>query len=145
MKKVISIIVIALFVFASCDSGNIIGGRYFGTFHNQTNNLREAGSLSFKYYNTEGVIYFMMNDILSMSQVAEKKFSGVAEGFQLEDLLKTIPAIDSIQVCDSLSTIELMTVEAEFMGNSVKANMTFTTLNDTTEKMVNVEFVGSYE
>lgn len=134
-----------LFVFASCDHGNIIGGRYFGTFHNQTNGLREAGSLSFKYYNEEGAIYFMMNDILSMSQMAENKFSGMAEGSQLEDLLKTMPAIDSIQVCDSLSTIEYMTVETEFMGNSVKTNMTFTTLNDTTEKMVDVEFIGSFE
>ena len=84
----------------------------------------------------------MMNDLVSMSQVAEKKFAGSAEGSLLNDLLKTIPAIDSIQVCDSLETIDLMVVDAEFMGNSVKANMLFTTSADTT---VNVQFIGSFE
>ena len=41
-----------------------------------------------------------------------------------------------------MEAIRLMAVDAEFMGNSVKANMTFTT---TTEKIVDVQFIGYYE
>ena len=43
---------------------------------------------------------------------------------------------------ECMEAIRLMAVDAEFMGNSVKANMTFTT---TTEKMVDVQFIGYYE
>ena len=142
MKKIFFIIAILTLVFTSCDNGNINGGRYYGTFHNQTNGLREAGSLSFKYVNEEGIIYFMMNDLVPLTQMAENKFAGAAEGATLHDLLEDLPAIDSIKVCDSLETIRLMTVDAEFMGNSVKADMLFTTSND---KEVGVQFIGYFE
>ena len=142
MKKLFVIIAVMVLAFTSCDHGNINGGRYFGTFHNQLNGLREAGSLSFKYDNEEGNIYFLMNDLVPMTQVAENKYAGIAEGHTLEDLLETMPAIDSIQVCEAPEAIRLMEVNAEFLGNSVKTNMTLTT---TTENIVNVEFVGYYE
>ena len=49
MKKIFVIIATLALVFMSCDSGDIIGGRYFGTFHNTNNNMLEAGGLSFTY------------------------------------------------------------------------------------------------
>ena len=142
MKKTLSIIAALLLLLTSCKNGNINGGRYYGTFHNLLNDQREAGAISFTYVNNEGGIYFMMNDKVSMTQVVENKYNGTAEGATLVDLLETLPAIDSIQVCDSLETIRLMTVDAEFMGNSVKAEMTFTT---STEKEVGVQFIGYFE
>jgi hypothetical protein len=142
MKKILSIIAVLMLVLTSCDNGNINGGRYYGTFHNLMNDQREAGSISFTYANEEGNIYFMMNDILSMVQKVENKYGGTAEGATLNDLLETMPAIDSIKVCDSLETVRLMTVDAEFMGNSVKADMTFTT---STDKEVGVQFIGYFE
>lgn len=142
MKKIIPIIALLLAVFVSCENVNINGGRYYGTFHNLTNDMRGAGNVSFKYVNSGGIVYFMMNELVSMGQVAENKYVGEADGVALEDLLKTMPAINAIQVCDSLETIRLMSVDAEFKGNSVKANMTFTT---STDKVVDVEFIGSYE
>lgn len=142
MKKIFVIIAVLAFAITSCESGDIIGGRYYGTFQNQLNGQLEAGSLSFKYVNAEGNIYFMMNNLISLTQMDENKFTGVANGLKLEDLLETIPAIDSIHVCDSLETIRQMTVDAEFKSNSVKAVMTFTT---STDNLVNVQFVGYYE
>ena len=142
MKKLFVIIAVLALALTSCDNGNINGGRYFGTFHNQQNGLREAGSLSFKYVNEEGNIYFMMNELVPMTQVAENKYSGIAEGNTLKDLLEGIPAIDSVQVCEAPEAIRLMSVDAEFMGNSMKANMTFTT---TTDNTVDVQFIGYVE
>lgn len=142
MKKLFVIIAVLALALTSCDNGNINGGRYFGTFHNQQNGLREAGSLSFKYVNEEGNIYFMMNELVPMTQVAENKYSGIAEGNTLKDLLEGIPAIDSVQVCEAPEAIRLMSVDAEFMGNSMKANMTFTT---TTDNTVDVQFIGYFE
>lgn len=144
MKRIASIVVVfTLVLLASCDSGNINGGRYFGTFHNTNNGLREAGSLSFKYASIDNTTCFLLNGILSMTQTAENKYAGIIGGNLLNDLLKTMPAIDSIQVCDSAATIIQMSAEAEFKGNSVKSNLTFTTSNDSAE--VNVEFIGSFE
>ena len=142
MKKTLSIISVLLLLFTACDNGNINGGRYYGTFNNLMNGQLEAGSISYTYVNNEGGIYFLMNDIVSMTQMAENKYAGAAEGATLNDLLATMPAIDSIKVCDSLETIRLMTVDAEFMGNSVKTNMIFTTSMD---KEVTVEFIGYFE
>lgn len=142
MKKIVAIVSVILFVLTSCESGDIIGGRYYGTFHNMSNGQREMGSLSFKYTNKGGETYFLMNDLVTMSQIGEKKFEGAAAGFLLNDLVKTIPAIDSIHVCDSAGYISAMTVTAEFMGNSVKTLMTFTT---NTQEGVDVEFVGGFE
>lgn len=142
MKKTLSIIAALLLLLTSCDNGNINGGRYYGTFHNLLNGQREAGSVSFTFVNNEGGIYFMMNDIVSMMQVVENKYTATAEGAALNDLLETLPAIDSIHVCDSLETIRLMDVEAEFMGNSVKTEMKFTT---STNREVNVQFIGYFE
>lgn len=144
MKKIIPILAIFVSVLLfSCDSGNIIGGRYYGTFHNTTNNMREAGSLSFKHNYISGSSSFLMNDLLPMTQISENKYSGIVGDQFLNDLLKTIPAIDSIQVCDSAETIIRMAAEAEFQSNSVKANLTFTTSFDSS--IVNVEFIGYFE
>ena len=142
MKKIFVIIAVLALAFTSCDNGNINGGRYYGTYHNQVNGLLEEGSLSFKYVNEEGVIYFLMNDLVPLTQMAQNKYAGAAEGATLEDLLETMPALDSIQVCEAPEQIRLMSVDAEFMGNSMKANMTFTT---TTDKIVDVQFIGYYE
>lgn len=142
MKKILAIVSVILLVFTSCESGDIIGGRYYGTFNNMTNNMREMGSLSFKYSNRGGETYFLMNDLVSMTQTGKKKFEGAASGPILNDLLQTIPAIDSIQVCNPDGYISAMTVTAEFMGNSVKSYLTFTT---NTQEEVNVEFIGSFE
>ncbi len=142
MKKILAIVSVILLVLTSCQSGDILGGRYYGTFNNMTNNMREMGSLSFKYANKGGETYFLMNDLVSMTQTGKKKFEGAASGPLLNDLLKTIPAIDSIQVCNPEGYISAMTVSAEFMGNSVKSYLTFTT---NTQEEVNVEFIGSFE
>lgn len=143
MKKILAIATVILLMFVSCENGDIIGGRYYGTYKNLTNNKLEAGSLSFKYVNNGGTTYFRMNDLIALSPMGTKVFEGIAEGASLNDLLKTMPAIDSIQVCENENeNIRMMTVRAEFKGNSVKANMEFTT---TTEKHVNVEFIGSFE
>lgn len=142
MKKIVAIVSVILFVLTSCESGDIIGGRYYGTFHNMSNNQREMGSLSFKYTNKGGETYFLMNDLVTMSQIGEKKFEGAAVGPLLNDLIKTIPAIDSIQVCEPNGYINAMTVTSEFLGNSVKTLMVFST---NTQEAVNVEFVGSFE
>jgi hypothetical protein len=142
MKRIFVIIATLALVFMSCDSGDIIGGRYFGTFHNTNNNMLEAGGLSFTYNNNGDGVYFQMNDLMSMMQAGKCQFTGVAEGALLNDLLKTMPAIDSIQVCDSTEAITNMAVEAEFKGNSVKTKLVFTT---NTDKTVNVDFIGCYE
>ena len=104
--------------------------------------MLEAGGLSFTYNNNGDGVYFQMNDLMSMMQAGKCQFTGVAEGALLNDLLKTMPAIDSIQVCDSTETITNMAVEAEFKGNSVKTKLVFTT---NTDKTVNVDFIGCYE
>lgn len=146
MKKILSIIAVLIFVFAACDSGDIKGGRYFGTFQNTKNNKYETGSLSFKYEKISDTTCFFMNGILPMIRVDENKYAGVVGnqlGNRLNDLLATIPAIDSIQVCDSLETIVQLNADAEFKGNSVKATLLFTTYPDSTK--VSVEFVGYNE
>jgi hypothetical protein len=142
MKKIVAIVTVILFVLTSCESGDIIGGRYYGTFHNMSNNKREMGSVSFKYSNKGGETYFLMNDLVTMSQVGEKRFEGAATGSLLNDLIKTMPAIDSIQVCDPEGYISSMMVTSEFMGNSVKTLMTFST---NTQEAVEVEFIGYYQ
>ena len=63
MKKILAIVSVILLVLTSCQSGDILGGRYYGTFNNMTNNMREMGSLSFKYANKGGETYFLMNDL----------------------------------------------------------------------------------
>ncbi len=146
MKKIFAFVTVILVMFASCESGDVIGGRYYGTFNNLANNQKEMGSLSFKYVysgNPDNP-HFMMNDVVPMTQAGGKRqYEGVAEGASLNDLLKTMPAIDSIQVCENENEyIRMMHVKAEFMGNSVKTNMEFTTTN---ERLVNVEFIGSFE
>jgi len=142
MKKIFVIIAILAFAFTSCDSGDVIGGRYYGTFHNNLNNLREEGSLSFTYVKIEEETYFLMNGLLTMGQTDKQKFTGIATASQLEDLLKTMPAIDSIQVCDSTETVTQIEVQAEFKSGSVQSNLIFTTSND---KTVNVDFTGYFE
>lgn len=142
MKRILAIVTVILFVFAGCDSGNIVGGRYFGTYHNTTNNMREYGSMSLQFTNLDDNTYMLLNNTMSMSQVAVNKYTGVAEGSQLRDLLKTMPAIDSVHVCDSMETYSKVVADAEFKGNSVKTNLRFTT---SSEREVLVEFIGNFE
>ena len=143
MKKMLAIATVLIFMFVSCENGDIIGGRYYGTYKNLLNNKLETGSVSFKYVNNGGSTSFRMNDLIELSPEGTKVFKGIADGASLNDLLKTMPAIDSIQVCENENeNIRMMNVRAEFKGNSVKANMEFTT---TTEKLVNVEFIGTFE
>lgn len=145
MKKFLSIIAVLMLIFASCDNGNIIGGRYFGTFHNTTNDIREEGSLNFKHYNINNTTYFLVNGILPMKQIDENKYSTAAEGNLLEDFLETIPVIDSLHVCDSAATIlRLDKLEVEFKGGSAKTTFQFFTTN-VIDSIVEVEFVGYIE
>ena len=143
MKKLAFILAAFALLFPSCDSGNIIGGRYYGTFHNITNDMREAGSLSFTRQKTGNSTSFLMNDLIPMTQDSENHYSATAGDQLLKDFLKTVPAIDSIHVCDSAETIILLDAEAEFKSNSVKANLHFTTSNDSAN--VEVEFIGIFE
>jgi len=142
MKRILAIVTVILMVFAGCESGNIVGGRYFGTFHNTTNGMREYGDMSLKFSNLDDNTYMMLNNTVSMTQISANKYNGTAEGALLRDLLKTMPAIDSIQVCDPAETIVSMVADAEFKGNSMKTDMTFTT---STERIVLVEFIGNFE
>ena len=143
MKKLLFIIAVVTFLFAACDSGDIKGGRYFGNFQNTTNNEFESGSLSFKYEKINDTSCFFMNGILPMVKVDKNKYSGTVGNNYLHDLLETIPAIDSIHVCDSAETIVQLAAEAEFKGNSVKATLFFTVCPDSTN--VEVDFVGYNE
>lgn len=143
MKKIIPVITILLLFLTSCDSGDMVGGRYYGTFNNLSNNMHEAGSLTFKYGVVDNSTCFFMNGILPMVQTSENRFEGTIGDHLLKDLLKTIPAIDSIHVCDSAGTIILLSADAEFKGSSVKSNLKFTTSNDSS--VVNVEFIGYFE
>lgn len=143
MKKILSFIAVLIFVFTACDSGDIHGGRYYGTFQNTTNNKRESGSLSFKYENTNNHTGFFMNGILPLVKTDKNKFSGDVGNYLINDLLETIPAIDSLQVCDSAETITQISAEAKFQSNSVKATLFFTKYPDSAKVMV--EFVGYTE
>lgn len=143
MKKLLFIIAVLALVFAACDSGDMKGGRYFGTFQNTINKKYESGDLSFKYEKINDTACFFMNGILPMGRVDKNKYSGVVGNHYLNDLLKTIPAIDSIQVCDSAETIVQLAAEAEFKGNSVKATLLFTVCPDSSK--VEVDFVGYNE
>lgn len=142
MKKTVFFLTVLVLALTSCDSGDIVGGRYHGTFHNNSNNLREAGSLSFTYNNNDDGIYFLMNNLVPMEQKEKNKFAGSAGGTLLNDLLKTIPALDSLQVCNPDETITLMAVETEFKSSSVQTNITLTTTNENT---VMVDFTGYLE
>ncbi|MBO7628571.1 MAG: hypothetical protein J6S87_01310 [Bacteroidales bacterium] len=143
MKKLYPIIAVLVFVFAACDSGDVKGGRYFGTFKNTTNNKYESGSLSFKHEKINDTTCFFMNGLLPMFRSDKNIYSGIVGDYRLNDLIKTIPAIDSIQVCDSTETIVQLNADAEFKGNSVKATLLFTTYPDSAK--VSVEFVGYNE
>lgn len=145
MKKLLPFIAVLTFIFASCTSGNFIGGRYFGTFQNTTNGLRETGSLSFTYNNINNTPCLLMNGILPMTQTEENKYVSSAGNNILEDLLETIPVMDSLKVCDSAATIlRLDKLEVEFKSGSVKTNFQFFTTN-ATDSIVKVEFVGFNE
>ena len=145
MKKLLSFIAVLTLVFVSCSSGDFIGGRYFGTFQNKTNGIREAGSLSFTYNSINNTPCFLMNGILPLTQVEENKFVSAAGDNILRDLLETIPVIDSLHVCDSAAIIvRLDTLEVEFKSGSVKTNFQFFTTN-ATDSIVAVEFVGYNE
>lgn len=145
MKKLLSVIAILMFVFSACDSGNFIGGRYFGTFHNANNGFREVGNLSFTYYNINNAPCLLMNGILPMSQTGENKYVSTAGDNLLEDFLKTLPVLDSLHVCDSAATIlRLEKLEVEFKGGSVQTNFQFFTTNEN-DSIVDVDFVGYNE
>jgi len=143
MKKTISIIAILLLL-VSCQHGNINGGRYYGTFTNASNNMTKAGNISFTYGTLRKAATFFMNDLIPMTNTGRNLFKTdtITVDTGLEDLLETMPAIDSIKVCDSTQTIKSLFVIAEFQGNSVKTNLFFTRSDD---NKVTVDFVGYYE
>lgn len=145
MKKLLFTLAVLAFVFSACDSGDMKGGRYFGTFQNIANKKYESGSLSLKYEKiNDTIVDFFMNGILPMSRKDKNKYYSEDVGNDLlRDLLETIPAIDSIQVCDSTKTIVKLDAEAEFKGNSVKATFFFTVSPDSSK--VEVDFVGYNE
>lgn len=145
MKKLTFIIAVLIFVFTSCDSGDFVGGRYFGTFRNKTNNEFEAGNLSFRHVKIDNNnTQFFMNGLIPLTAVDKNKYSsGIVGDHLLNDFLETIPAIDSIHVCDSSETIVQMSVEAEFKSNSVQTTFSFIISPDSTT--VDVEFVGYNE
>lgn len=143
MKKFLSIIAVLVFIFASCDSGDFVGGRYFGTFKNMNNNERGAGDLSFKFASINNTPCFVLNGLVPLTAVDRNKYSGIVGDHLLNDFLETIPIIDSIHVCDSAGTIVQMSVDAEFKSSSVKAVLHFITIPDSSN--VNVEFVGYNE
>ncbi len=146
MKKIFVFIATLALVFMSCDSGDIIGGCYHGTFQNKSNGKLETGSLSFTYNRVivggDTLLYFMMNDVLPMSETGKCQFSGDVPPTLLSDVLKTMPAIDSIQVCDSTESVSKIHIISEFKGSSVRTNLDFTTSG---EKTVSVDFVGYLE
>ena len=142
MKKFIPFIAVLLFAFASCSSGDINGGRYYGTFKNLTNNQYDSGSVSFQFVNEEGTTYFKMNNLVPLIQQNKNIYVGTVEGAVLNDLLVTLPSLDSVNVCEPNEAIRMMDVEAEFKGNSVKSLLNITTTN---EKPVTVEFIGYFE
>ena len=94
MKKIFVFIAALALVFMSCDSGDIIGGCYHGTFQNKSNGKLETGSLSFTYNRVivggDTLLYFMMNDVLPMSETGKCQFSGDVPPTLLSDVLKTI-------------------------------------------------------
>ena len=143
MKKFLSIIVVLIVIFASCDSGNFVGGRYFGTFQNMNNNEREAGDLSFNYESINNTPCFFLNGLVPLTAMEKNKYSGTVGDHLLNDFLETIPIIDSIHVCDSAETVVQMSVDAEFKSNSVKAILHFITTPDSSN--VDVEFIGYNE
>lgn len=64
MKKLLFYAAMALFLFSSCESGDIVGGRYFGTFKNTSNNMMADGSLGLQY----GIlIHYNVTDSISYS------------------------------------------------------------------------------
>ena len=143
MKKFLSIIAVLVLIFASCNSGDFVGGRYFGTFQNKNNNEREAGDLSFRFENINSTPCFVLNGLIPLTAMDKNKYSGSVGDHLLNDFLETIPIIDSIHVCDSAETIVQMSVDAEFKSSSVKAILHFITSPESSN--VDVEFVGYNE
>lgn len=166
MKKILSIITVLVLILAACSSGDFVGGRYFGTFENVKNNLKEDGSMSFKHIKADSnylvshnqhvsvnllldSTYFFMNELvvmkLSNSEGSGSKYETVEDvkGSLLHDLLETMPALDSLDICEDESSILKMTAEAEFVGNFVKANLTFFTYTSPDTTQVKVVFMGN--
>lgn len=205
MKKIFAIVTAILFVLTSCESGDFIGGRYFGTFKNESNQKIESGNLSFEWgslihyelidnpvhimdstlisidttmiidsLSTPGVIdtsysyhynysysdstihnyatipldtlkgLFLLNNLVEMHKINPKFFtSTVSHRDSITLLLKTIPALYNIQLCDSTVVLDQVTkkieIDAEFKGNSVQSSFNFTFNNEETKK---VTFVG---
>ena len=83
-----------------------------------------------------------MNNLVPLIQQNKNIYVGTVEGAVLNDLLVTLPSLDSVNVCEPNEAIRMMDVEAEFKGNSVKSLLNITTTN---EKPVTVEFIGYFE
>jgi hypothetical protein len=82
---------------------------------------------------------------LSNSEGSGSKYETVEDvkGSLLHDLLETMPALDSLDICEDESSILKMTAEAEFVGNFVKANLTFFTYTSPDTTQVKVVFMGN--
>ncbi len=167
MKKIFSIITVLVLILAACSSGDFVGGRYFGTFENAQNHLKEDGNMSFKHIKADSnylvshnqqisvnllldSTYFFMNELVVMNLCNNADGSGSkyetvepVEGSLLTNLLETMPALDSLDICDEGSSIVKMTADAEFVGNFVKANLTFFTYTGPDTTQVKVVFMGN--
>ena len=88
---------------------------------------------------------FLLNNLIELNIDKDKKekecyYDSLCD-LNLINLLKTIPAIDELQICDSTDFIKTMDIKATFHGNSVESFLKFTTSHGDT---VTVKFLGSY-
>ena len=86
---------------------------------------------------------FLLNHVVKLELDSIKKiYFASFNGSELEKLLKTMPAIDKLGICDpSIDTITSMDIEASFLGNNVVSTMKFTTTKN--NNPVEVIFNGS--
>ena len=79
-----------------------------------------------------------------MKEVSDNTFECIVMNRDTISLLiKTIPALNKLQLCDSTEildqVVKQLDVNAEFKGSSVQSTFTFTFLD---ENKTNVEFIG---
>jgi hypothetical protein len=168
MKKLLPLFAVIALFFTSCDKNFphpvVIGGHYSGTFYNVNNKEQADGSLLFKndtincrvitIINGHDTIHvkkwdriFVMNNLITLSldtlgdgQDSIRGYRYNLEGDSLNSLLKTIPEINDIHVCDSGATIlKLDTLDVVFTRNYVRSSFTF----HTSDTVVKVKFYGN--
>ena len=169
MKKLLPLFAVIALFFTSCDKNFphpvvVIGGHYSGTFYNVNNREQADGSLLFKndtincrdsiIINNHDTIHIkkwdcilVMNNLITLDTIilgdGQDSIRGYRynlEGDSLNSLLKTIPEINDIHVCDSGATIlKLDTLDVVFTRNYVRSSFTF----HTSDTVVKVKFYGN--